>query len=126
MARKSDIENDEEFELEDELEDEFEDENEDEAVEAKAPKAPKPSKKHPLPDTHVTPVGFTKVLKEQRGVEVRPQIIYGYTKSAKSFPHGNHTDGRVIIPVEEGLRWWDERMAAKAAKAAEAETASAE
>jgi len=119
MARKS---ADSELEYEDDFELDEEDENETEAEEeatpkAKAKAAPK-RKKIELPETHVTPVGFTKVLKEARGVEVRPQVIYGHVKNSKTFPSGHHVDGRVIIPIDEGLNWWDEKEARLSAKAA--------
>jgi hypothetical protein len=62
-----------------------------------------------LPEGHVTPVGFVRVLKEQRGVEVRPQVIYSTAKNTKTFPAFRHTDGRIIMNTSDALKWWDEK-----------------
>jgi hypothetical protein len=93
-------------------------------TEAKAEK----KTKHDLPDTHVTPVGFAHLLKSERGVEVRPQVIYGYLKNSKDFAqHASiHTDGRNIVAKEGALAWWDAKEARKAEKAATAAAAPAE
>jgi hypothetical protein len=64
---------------------------------------------HDLPDTHVTAGGFAKVLLSQRNVEVRPQVIYAMAKTSKTFPAIRHTDARIIVPIKEGLEWWDEK-----------------
>jgi hypothetical protein len=99
----------------------------DEAATAEGEETKSKSKKTPLPDGYQTPVGFTHVLKEQRGVDVRPQVIYGYVRNNKAFQEfsgTNEGDGRVILNVERALAWWDEKEAKKAEreqkKAAEA------
>ena len=62
-----------------------------------------------LPDGFVTAGGFAKVLKEMRGVDVRPQVIYAAAKSSKQFPARRHSDGRIIVPIDGGLEWWDNK-----------------
>jgi hypothetical protein len=95
------------------------------------------SKKDPLPEGYLTPVGFTKLLAEPvdeggRGTEIRPQQVYGYARNNKQFKEDvveEHTDGRVILNVEAALAWWDakeERKAERAAKKEAAEAAAAE
>jgi hypothetical protein len=87
------------------------------------------SKKAPLPEGWVTPVQFAKLLTEQTGKEVRPQIIYGYVKSGKDFPCDKTNDRAAIVHLERALAWVagkDDRKAARqAAKAAKAETVDA-
>ena len=93
--------------------------------EAKASK----SKKAPLPEGWVTPVQFAKALSARDGVEIRPQIIYGYVKNSKEFPHDKNVDGAVIVHLERSFQFVDglrarkaERQAEKAAKEAEKAT----
>jgi hypothetical protein len=60
-----------------------------------------------LPEGYVTASSFAKVLEAQRNVKVKPQVIFAMAKSSKTFPAIRHTDMRVIVPVREGLEWWD-------------------
>jgi hypothetical protein len=87
------------------------------------------SKKSPLPEGYATPVQFTHILKEQRGVEVRPQVIYGYVKNNKAFQEfcgQNEGDGRHMLNIEQGLQWWDEKEQRKAERAAAKEAEATE
>lgn len=93
-------------------------------------KAAKVSKKAALPDGWITPVSFAHALSARDGAIIRPQIIYGYIKNSKDFPHDKNTDGRVIVHSDRSFEFVDglrgrkaEREAAKAAKAAEAPAA---
>jgi hypothetical protein len=108
-----------------------EDEVADAAVEAaqteggESAEKPKKAKRdlHDLPEGYVTAVGFANLLKKSvdeggRGTEVRPQMIYSYDKNIKTFPSEKHTDGRVIVPIDAGLTWWDEKEGRKATRAA--------
>jgi hypothetical protein len=62
----------------------------------------------PLPEGVVTATGFAKVLEAQRGVKVRPQVIYAMAKSTKGFPaYRNPDDQRIVVPIAEGLAYWD-------------------
>jgi hypothetical protein len=79
-----------------------------------------------LPEGVTTLAKFANVLKEQRGVEVRPQVIFGYSRQMKEFPSYQHSDQRWVINIADGLAWWDakeqrksEREAKKAAAASE-------
>jgi hypothetical protein len=84
-------------------------------------------KKDPVPEGFMVPVEFAKHLTKVRresdptADEVRPQVVYGYTKTMKGFPSQPHTDGRPLIPVDEATKFLvqreTERKAAKEAKA---------
>jgi hypothetical protein len=81
-----------------------------------------------LPEGVTTLAKFATVLKSERNVDVRPQVVFGYAKNSNTFPSRQHTDGRHIVTISEGLAWWDEkeqrkaeREAKKAAAASEAE-----
>src|SRR3974377_1985707 len=64
----------------------------------------------PPPDGFVTATGFAKLLEETNRGKVRPQVIFATAKSSKTFPARRHPeDGRIIVPVKEGLEWWDEK-----------------
>jgi hypothetical protein len=82
-----------------------------------------------LPEGHLTLVGFSRLLEkappEGRNVKVRSQVLYSTAKNTKSFPVKSHTDGRQIVDVEEALKWWDEKEARKAERAAAAVAAPA-
>lgn len=88
--------------------------------------------KHELPEGFVTPVGFTKAIKELFNEDIRPQVIYGNVKNSKSFQEfvSLNTDGRTILNLEAALQWWTEKDTRKAerdaAKAAKASSASEE
>jgi rubredoxin len=64
---------------------------------------------HDIPDGWTTPAGFVKVLKEQRDVDVRGPSLYATAKNNASFPAKRHTDGRIILNIDEALTWWDSR-----------------
>lgn len=104
---------------------EVEDENEElvevaEEAKAEAVLETKPkSKKDPLPEGYITPVQLAKVLSELWGEDVRPQSIYGYIRNAKSFPFGNNTDGRFMVPQDEAVAWCEERRVARVRRAEE-------
>jgi hypothetical protein len=92
----------------------------------------KKSSRPPVPEGYITPVQFVKVLKEERNVEVAPQVLYSYVnqgktskgdqdKKLKSYSEGGREN---LLKKEEALAWWDakerrsqERAANKAAKA---------
>jgi len=97
--------------------------------------------RHDLPEGYVTPVGLTNALNARLGRKsgeegaIRPQMIYGYLKNnnanfRESVGLTDHTDGRKILVLSQGLAWWDakeERKSARATKAQEkaaAETSS--
>lgn len=94
------------------------------APEAAAAKTPA-KKKDPLPDGWVTPTALAKLFTP----ELRPQVVYGYQKNGKDFPFKHHTDGRVIVPVDDAKKWIEDRLAKsaerKAAKAAKEATDAA-
>lgn len=94
-------------------------------------------KKDPEPEGWTTPTGLAHMLTERydeysKENPFKPQMVYGYVKNGKEFPHKQHTDGRVIVEIEPALAWVDERIQKRrereAAKAAEpaAEEAAAE
>src|ERR1700730_5884445 len=62
------------------------------------------------PEGWVTASGFVKVLEQQRQAKVRPQVIFATAKNTKTFPAIHHTDGRIIVPIKEGLEWWDAKQ----------------
>lgn len=117
---------DEPDELEpDELEGDDE-EAEDEETDGEGPKPASVSRNYaPLPDGVLTLVGFSKKLREKppkgRFVDVKSQVLYSTAKNTKSFPAYQHTDGRWVINVEEGLKWWDEKEQRKADRVASAQ-----
>jgi|SRR5215469_5206639 len=78
-----------------------------------------------VPEGCKTLVGFAKLLAakppEGRYVLVKPQVLYSTNKNTKSFPAYQHVDGRWIINIQEGLKWWDEKEARKSERAAEAQ-----
>jgi hypothetical protein len=99
----------------------------------------KQSNKHPLPEGWETPTAFAHRLSDtleghsRESNPFRPQMVYGYVKNGKEFPSKLHTDGRVIVNIEEALAWVKvrvdkraEREAAKAAAAAAEAAAPAE
>jgi hypothetical protein len=105
------------------------------AEETPTAEAAKPAKKTkaPVPEGWETPVQFAKRISTQEGVEVRPQIVYGYVKNNKEFPHDKNSDGAVIVHIEKALAWYEglktrraERAAKKAAAPATPATTDAE
>jgi len=93
-------------------------------------KTPK-KEKAPVPEGFITPVGFAHALNKrdkENGLpgETRPQIIYGYVKNSKTFPHQKNTDGAVIVNLEGAFQFIDDLRARKAAKEAEKATKAAE
>jgi alanyl-tRNA synthetase len=86
--------------------------------------------KDALEDEWGTPVDFTKVLLAERGVEVRPQVIFGHTKNSKTFQDQakvkQHTDNRTILHLPSALEWWDAKEQRKADKAAAKDAAPAD
>jgi hypothetical protein len=88
-----------------------------------AAKAPK-KEKAPLPEGFVTPVQFNHLLNardKENGLpgDGRPQIIYGYVKNSKTFPHQKNTDGAVIVNRDEAFKFIDELRARKAQREAD-------
>jgi hypothetical protein len=71
----------------------------------------------------VTVGGLAKVIEAQRGVVVKPQLLYAAAKNSKTFPAFHHTDGRQIVPVAGGLEWWDNRATNTATRAESGPTA---
>jgi hypothetical protein len=75
----------------------------------------------PLPDGVVTLVGFSKLLRQKppagRFVDVKSQVFYSTAKNTKSFPAYQHTDGRWVINVDDGLKWWDDKEQRKVDRA---------
>src|SRR5262245_36359639 len=102
-----------------------------EKAEAPAAEAsPKKSKRPAVPEGCVTPVGFATVLKEQRDKEYATQHIYGWLRTSKTIPTvplEGYALG--VIPVKEGLEWFDalqeRKVAAAAKKSAKAATEAA-
>jgi hypothetical protein len=82
----------------------------------------KKSKKHPLPEGYVTPSGLANLLRDRNIADLKPQQIYGYVYHGKEFPSKNHTDGRYMVPVEDGtdefevgaVTWIQNQLAKKA------------
>ena len=102
----------------------------DTSVETDAPKkekAKKESKKAVVPEGFLSPVDFAKHLSEQKGEEVRPQIVYGYIRNTKDFPF-QEREGlpRFIIPVDEATAFINAKAAARAEKKAQADAADAQ
>jgi hypothetical protein len=58
--------------------------------------------KDPLPEGWVTPTQLVKILRDERIVNLRPQAAFGLVKNGKNFPFVNHSDGRYIVPLEDG------------------------
>jgi hypothetical protein len=90
--------------------------------------------KTPIPDGFVAPVDFAKRLDKhlnQPDGTTKPQVIYGYVKNSKTFPsqeRGADDFPRFIVNLEEGLKWFDEKLTKDAEKAkakAAKETAAA-
>lgn len=76
----------------------------------KDPNAPEKPKgqgrsKDPLPEGWVTPTTLVKVLVDKRIVNIRPQAAFGLVKNGKEFPYVNHSDGRYIVPLEDGMNY---------------------
>lgn len=84
-----------------------------EATESEAPaKTESTSTRPPIEEGYVSPIGFQKALKEQRGVDIRPQQVYSYIRNSSGEnaknPFPVHViNGRPQIKVQEGLDWWD-------------------
>jgi hypothetical protein len=58
----------------------------------------------PVPEGYMTATGFAKM------VGVKPQVVFATAKSSKTFPAVRHPeDQRVIIPIEAGKAWWEEK-----------------
>jgi hypothetical protein len=102
-------------------------------AEAATAPAKEKRKKDPVPEGKMVPVEFakhlTKVLRETDPTadEVRPQVVYGYTKSMKGFDQfvSMHTDNRPLIDVEGATQFLVERRTRRAAeKAAKAQAAT--
>lgn len=85
--------------------------------------------RYPIPPGWATPTQLTHILRA-RGIvkSMAPQQIYtGFIKKTNSeFPYDYNKDGRVIVPIEDAIKWivkWlqskAEKEAIKAAKAAE-------
>jgi hypothetical protein len=106
-----------------------------EATPEAAPVAEKKSTKTPLAEGEISPVDFAKVLSEQYGEEVRPQIVYGYLKNMKGFKEhtvdrGEGVKPQIVIKKDEALAFLaakrEEQKAKAEAKKAAAEAAKAE
>jgi hypothetical protein len=112
--------------FEEEDDEETEDEDEEESDEAKAPKPATVGRNYtPLPDGVVTLVGFSKLLQQKppvgRFVDVKSQVFYSTAKNTKSFPAYQHTDGRWVINIDDGLKWWDGKEQRKVDRVANAQ-----
>src|SRR5215471_4547465 len=58
----------------------------------------------PVPEGYMTATGFAKLM------GVKPQVVFAASKSSKTFPAIRHPDDqRVIIPIEAGKAWWEEK-----------------
>jgi hypothetical protein len=89
------------------------------------------TKKDPVPEGFEPPVAFTKRMNDEfkdqlGGVEMKPQVMYGYLKQNESFPKRQNTDGHWLVDIEKGREWFaallqrrTERAAKKAAAPAE-------
>jgi hypothetical protein len=91
--------------------------------------------KDPVPDGWCTPVQLMHIINAKYGtaaggVDIRPQIIYGFVKNSKDFPHKKNTDGAVIVPKAEALAWYEQllvrRVDRQNKKAAEAAATAAQ
>jgi hypothetical protein len=74
-----------------------------------------------VPEGWVTPVAFAHALNardKENGLpgETRPQIIYGYVKNSKTFPHKLNTDGAVIVHRDDAFKYIDELRSRKATR----------
>jgi len=81
----------------------------------------------PVPEGWATPTELTHILRARGIIEnLAPQQIYtGFIRRPNSdFQFAYNRDGRVIVPIEDSIKWivqWLQRKAEKeAAKAAEA------
>jgi hypothetical protein len=103
----------------------------DPSTENKAPKAP--ARPTP-PEGFVTPSGFAAALKTERGVELRPQVVYSYMKNQSKedgFPFVDSTTlgesaSRPLIKVEDALGWWDRKEQRKVQRSQNAQAKAAE
>lgn len=100
------------------------------------PDAPSATKT-PAPEGYIAPVAFAKRCGERAGVELKPQVMYGYVKNNKALKEilvdrGVGVTPRFVIPIEAGDAWWDTMRTAKqqkveaAAQASEAATPQTE
>ena len=79
----------------------------------------KGNKKVPVPEGFVSPVGFAKVLSDERGEKVLPQTIYGYIRNMKGFPLVEREGTpRFVIPLKEATGFL-KKKAEEASKKAE-------
>jgi hypothetical protein len=90
----------------------------------------KKAKRPPPPEGFVTPVGFAHLLNDQRSDttegKLPPQHVYGWLRTNKTFPNDKHPEtGSPIVPIEEGLAWYDELQARKAERVAKKAAAAA-
>jgi hypothetical protein len=91
-----------------------------EATEATSETKKAESKKTPVPDNHLAPVEYAKHLGEVKGEEVKPQIVYGYIRNMKGFPHVEREGfPRFIIPVAEADAFLNTKAEEKAKRQAD-------
>jgi hypothetical protein len=89
------------------------------------------TKKDPVPDGFEPPVAFTKRMNDEfkdqlGGVEMKPQVMYGYLKQNDSFPKLQNTDGHWLVDIEKGREWFAALLTRRAERAAKKAAAPAE
>jgi hypothetical protein len=100
-----------------------------ESSEASTEAKPK-TKKDPVPDGFEPPVAFTKRMNDEfkdklGGVEMKPQVMYGYLKQSSDFPKRQNTDGRWLVDIVAGREWFSNLLTRRAERAAKKAAAPA-
>jgi hypothetical protein len=98
-----------------------------------ANKPPKMPARPDAPEGYVTPINFANALKAQRGVELRPQVVYSYIKNQSKvdpFPSVDSTTlgeqkSRPLVNLEEGLAWFDRKEQRKTERSQNAQAKAA-
>jgi hypothetical protein len=88
------------------------------------------TKKDPVPEGFEPPVAFTKRMNDEfkdelGGVEMKPQVMYGYLKQSSDFPKHQNTDGHWLVNIEEGRTWFRNLLSRRAERAAKKAAAPA-
>jgi hypothetical protein len=102
-----------------------------EATEASTSTEKPKTKKDPVPEGFEPPVAFTKRMNDEfkdqlGGVEMKPQVMYGYLKQNDSFPKLQNTDGHWLVDIEKGREWFAALLTRRAERAAKKAAAPAE
>jgi hypothetical protein len=101
-----------------------------ESGEASTAEAKPKTKKDPVPEGFEPPVAFTKRMNDEfkdelGGVEMKPQVMYGYLKQSSDFPKRQNTDGRWLVDIEAGRTWFRNLLSRRAERAAKKAAAPA-